>query len=267
MLKNQHPDVLKFKHKLEFDVALHKYYVNVPFNGGMEITFTSASALISNVDDSFDKPKVYLEILEGGEIYTQNDKVLGEIIKAGHIKRAAEVGTKIHDVLEQRHLYNFDSEEFKEWAEIIGAEHAFKYYKDFENDLYSEKLEHDIYKYNNVLAEQRVFSWEHKISGMIDCLCWYENKKGVKKYIIVDYKTNNVLAKAQVKKYTLQQNIYKYILEQEYNIKIEAMYLLHIPKKEGKKYKLIKLRNTQDRVIDLINLNDTIKKYKKWFKS
>lgn len=118
-------------------------------------------------------------------------------------------------------------------------------------------------------AEKIVASFEHGISGTIDCLAFTDQGGGV----LIDWKTNKKIEKrskyskkgyppirhlndANFTKYSLQLNLYKYIIETEGYIDttIEHMYLVHV-----------KPRSVQ--VYEIPDMQEDIKKILKYRKS
>jgi len=211
--KNSHPRDSRIK----FDSENHIYSVDDKNN------YNSVTQLISNFFPRFDKD--YWANKES--IKTGMPKK--EIIKGWDEKgrKARESGTHMHLQIEK--YYN--NIEYKKNIEILKfLEFEKKYIKDkhqpyrtewkiFDEDSFLAGTVDMVYKKKE--GELFIFDWKRSKNiinkdGTIDNKNPFENgKKGLSHLSSTDYN-----------KYTLQQNIYKYILEKNYDKKISSMNLL-----------------------------------------
>lgn len=114
-------------------------------------------------------------------------------------------------------------------------------------------------------TEWSVFDEEHKIAGQIDSIFRIKQPDGSYKYVMADWKRTPHDISADSKAYSqcafplqhlgqndywgygFQQNMYKYILEKYYDIKIEAMYLIRLHE-EVSEYGEFKCPDMQDEI-------------------
>ncbi len=167
--------------------------------------------------------------------------VLEEFLK--NSEEAADKGTYLHEQIEnflegKSHDHNF---------------REFKYFLNFYNDVIVAN------DFVFIKAEKKIISKKYNISGTIDALF---KKPNSEEYIIIDWKrSKNLVVDGHPKmygfgfglselkhldnsnfyKYSLQQNVYKYILEQSDKLKVSSMklvvfhpiyneyYLIHVP--------------------------------------
>lgn len=155
------------------------------------------------------------------------DAVFDEYVTTRDI--AADKGTDLHKeievFLENRTIPKIISHEFNLFLKFYG------------NKIITEKIK--FYE-----AEKMIISKEYNVAGTIDCLF---KKQDIDEYVMYDWKRSkkvaingrprifgygfalselNHLDNSSYNRYCLQQNIYKYILEKEYGIKISSMWLV-----------------------------------------
>ena len=211
--KNSHPRDKRIK----FDIENHIYSVDDKKN------YISVTQLISNFFPRFDKD--YWANKESIKTGISKEEIIQEWKKKG--RKAREAGTNMH--LQIENYYN--DIEYEKDSEILKfLEFEKKYIKD---------------KYKPYRTEWQIFDEDSFLSGTVDMV--YEKKEG--ELFIFDWKrSKNIIKKdgtidnknpfengkkglshlssTDYNKYTLQQNIYKYILEKNYDKKISSMNLL-----------------------------------------
>lgn len=166
-------------------------------------------------------------------------------------KDASTKGTAMHLAIEQFMNGRPDVilPEVKETSE-------WKYFMNFWNDH-----GHDLEPYR---AEWSVFSQEHLLCGQIDMLF---RRKSDGKFLIYDWKrsreikTSNPFGKGfppinhlddcNYWHYTLQLNLYRWVLETFYNMEIAEMYLI-ICHPENKNYKRMRLNRLDQEILDML---------------
>lgn len=161
-------------------------------------------------------------------------------------------GTQMHETIED--YYN--------GKEIEHSKQTKEFLSFLEFDQYFKELQYHPYR-----SEWRVFDDEFKIVGSIDQL-FFSDVLPENELIMVDWKRSKNISTFSYNKqkgmgvlfylndcnyihYALQQNIYKYILEKNYNVKIKEMYLLHINPSNYKR-NLIKLPDMQNEVKNML---------------
>jgi hypothetical protein len=169
--------------------------------------------------------KRYIERKAEEENRTEDD-VLDEYLLMRD--EAAEKGTYLHNQIEsflKKAEFDSDSKEFELFLEFYNKEIEAR------NLLFFD-------------AERMIFSDKYNVAGTIDCLFKKENKD---EYVILDWKRSKKLIidgrprifgygyalselskldNSSFNRYCLQQNIYKYIAETEYGMKISSMKLV-----------------------------------------
>ena len=211
--KNSHPRDKRIK----FDIENHIYSVDEKKN------YISVTQLISNFFPHFDKD--YWANKESIKTGIPKGEIIQEWEKKG--RKARKAGTNMH--LQIENYYN-DIEYEKDTEILKFLEFEKKYIKD---------------KYKPYRTEWQIFDEDSFLAGTVDMV--YEKKEG--ELFIFDWKrSKNIIKKdgtidnknpfengkkglshlssTDYNKYTLQQNIYKYILEKNYNKKISSMNLL-----------------------------------------
>jgi hypothetical protein len=159
------------------------------------------------------------------------DKISKEIVLEEFLKTSEEAagkGTNLHEQIEnflEGKTFNNDTKEFK-------------YFIDFYEQIIVSK------GFKFVEAEKKIVSKEYNVSGTIDALF---KKSDSNDYIIIDWKRSkklvvdghpkkygygfglselNHLDNSSYYKYSLQQNMYKYILEYSEGLKVSSMKLV-----------------------------------------
>ena len=211
----------KWNSNIAFDEETHKYFHPKDETGNAE--YISVTTLIERFFP-FDL-KRYIERKAIEENRSEED-VLDEYLT--NRDEAAEKGTYLHKQIEnflKGLKYDPNSKEFKMFL-----------------DFYNKEI-----KKRNLLfydAEKIIYSDEYNIAGTIDCLF---KKNNSNEYVMLDWKRSkkliidgqpriygygyalselNSLDNSSYYRYCLQQNIYKYIVETEYSMKISSMKLV-----------------------------------------
>ena len=205
--------------KITLEESAHKYILE----GHEEIEFTSVTTCVSEFFEKFDKQAVALKLV------TTIPKYKG-MTTAALIREwdaAAEYGTAVHkeieDYIKLKKLPEMDrATACIDWLE--------KYLKKSDYELFSEVI---------------VYSEELKIAGTIDLLVF---DKISKKYNILDWKTSKEIKTDSYKMktgnrpetadlldckfnhYALQLSLYRYLLENHYNITLDDQLIIHIGK-------------------------------------
>lgn len=204
---------------IAFDEASHTYHKNETGNA----EFISVTTLIERFFP-FDL-KRYIEKKAAEENRTEED-VLYEYFMIRD--EAAEKGTFLHKQIENfLKKLKFDSHT-KEFQMFLNF---------YDKEIKQRKL--TFYD-----AEKIIYSYKHNIAGTIDCLF---KKTDCEDLVMIDWKRSkkliidgrpriygygyahaelNTLDNSSYNRYCLQQNIYKYILETEYSLKVSSMLLV-----------------------------------------
>jgi len=264
--------------KIQFFEKEHKYVITFE----PTIVYTSVTTWIHDNFEKFDADKV-IEKMMKGKAWKEGHKYWGmtpENIKKqwDSNKIASNDGTKLHYDIEC--FYNNIELENYTNADLLNYYNMSICNTDFNKKSiewnYFINFIRDYPDLKPYRTEWVVFNEDIKIAGSIDMV--YENKDGT--LSIYDWKRCknitriNTFNKFGLQKaichlpdsnfwhYTLQLNIYKYILESKYNKKISDLYLVRLhPDAEEKNYELIKLPILIDEINELIQ--DRIKSINK----
>ena len=181
--------------------------------------------------------------------------------QSGH--EASSMGTHLHKSIEL--YYNGEA--------VDNDSIEYKYFLRFDQEHIQGKLE-------PYRTEWEVYDEDIEMAGSIDKVYKMVKPNGDIKYVIVDWKrskkikeTNNFesayppiehLPNCNKWQYSLQLNTYKYMLEKNYGIEIEGMYLV-ILHPNNKSYIRMAVPNMQDEIVSLLynyNLSMSNKKNK-----
>lgn len=209
----------EWKTSLGFDEKLHVYANDETGNA----EYISVTTLVERFFP-FDL-KRYIERKAEEEDKTE-DEVLDEYLEMRD--EAAEKGTFLHNQIEnflKKNDFDSDSKEFTLFQEFYTKEVTSRNLVFFD-------------------AETRIYSDKYNVAGTIDCLFKKDNKD---EYVMLDWKRSkkliidgrprifgygyalselSTLDNSSYNRYCLQQNIYKYIAEKEYGMKISSMKLV-----------------------------------------
>lgn len=214
----------------------HKYHI-----AGSNIIPISVTTLIKKWFNVFDEDEVIYRMINSG---CEDSKE--QILKKW--KKMRENGTILHSVIEAYLTH----QQFKLTDEI---DIEFNYFLNFLN------------KHSNLkfyASEKMIYSSDKKVAGTVDCLMTDEEDR----YYLIDWKCSNSIKPWSPQKgfgpfsklndcnyihYMLQLNIYRHILETNYNIKIYKMWLVNLHRNNNNYYRYsIERYNIEDIWNDLI---------------
>jgi hypothetical protein len=206
---------------IAFDEVTHKYLHPKDETGNAE--FISVTTLIERFFP-FDL-KRYIEKTAIEQNREEEELLIEHLIKCDE---ASSKGTLLHNQIES----------FLKGNDSQNGTTEFNYFKLFhENELRKRNL-------SFYAAEKRIFSKKYNVAGTIDCLFKKHDKD---EYVMLDWKRSKKLVidghprlfgfgyglselqhiyNSSYYKYCLQQNIYKYIFEEEFQLKISSMKLV-----------------------------------------
>lgn len=211
---------------IAFDEETHKYIHPKDETGNAE--YISVTTLIERFFP-FDL-KRYIEKKAKDEDRTEED-VLDEYLT--NRDEAAEKGTYLHNQIENFLKgidYDSNTIEFQQFLDFYKKEIKTR------NLIFSD-------------AEKMIFSNKHNVAGTIDCLFKKDNND---EFVMLDWKRSkkliidgqpriygygyalselNSLDNSSYYRYCLQQNIYKYLVETEYSMRISSMKLVVLHEK------------------------------------
>lgn len=216
--------------RITFQEEGHVYTVD-----GMPNVYESVTTVIHHFFEEFDADKV-IDKMMASKNWPNNVKYYGKTkdeIKAQWTSAgeyASSMGSKMHLDIEMF----FDDEDHHVKYETMEAHSIeFKYFLNFYKKCVIPKIK--IYR-----TEMYVFDEETKICGSIDAL--FQDLNDPTLFYIGDWKRSNEIKKhnpwknglfpvnhledTNYSKYSLQLNLYKYILEKNYNMKIGGMFLI-----------------------------------------
>ena len=210
--------------QVEFDKDLHKYFVDNTGNA----EYISVTTLIERFFQ-FDILR-YIERKAKEENRTEKE-VLDEFLYLRY--EAAVLGTELH----------LQIENYLTKKPFDNSLQEFKYFLNFERDKIIPK------GLKLIDAEKKIFYHKYNVAGTVDCLFrnpqgnwvmidWKRSKKLIvngtykpdKRGFQIDIDGLNTLTNCSYYRYCIQQNMYKVILEKEYNIKISEMVLVVLHK-------------------------------------
>lgn len=229
--------------KITFDEKTHSYFIN-----GKKVDY-SVTEFIHQFFPKFNPDEIIEKFYD---IWQTNPNspyfnISKEEIKQiwnDNGKQASELGTKLHKNIEK--FYNGE--------EINDESTEYSYFKNFYNDFRHLKP---------LRQEWIVFDEELSIAGSIDAI--FQNEDEI---IIIDWKRSKEikeqsrengfyplshLPNANYWHYSLQLNIYKYILEKNYNLKINGLNLVVMHPNQDN-YQIIKIQNLKEEIDNLFKL-------------
>lgn len=240
---------------IKFQEKGHIYYVN------REKGYKSVTTIVHNAFEKFNADKVIKNMMNSPK--WPESKYFGmtkeEIKKSWRTNTtgAANMGTEMHAMFE--YYYNkINQDKIDKHKDTL----EYKYFMNFIND------HEELVPYR---TEWNVYHEDFKLAGSIDML--YINADGT--ISIYDWKRckkiekyNNFNKKCIVEglhhipdtnywHYSLQLNIYKYILESKYDLKVKDLHLVVIhPDNEGENYEKIKLPIIKKKEIEILLNNN-----------
>ena len=255
--KNKHPR----DDAIWFDEEPHLYYVN-----GEKYT-NSVTKFVHHFFPHFDQDKVIDNMMSGknwskSPYFGMTKKEIKEQWKKNG-QEASSMGTHLHKSIEL--YYNQET--------VDNDSPEYQYFLNFDQAHVQGKME-------PYRTEWEVYDEDIKLAGSIDKVYKLISDDGSEKYVIYDWKrskgikeTNNFesayppiehLPNCNKWQYSLQLNTYKYMLEKNYGIEIEGMYLV-ILHPNNKSYIRMSVPNMQEEVVSLLynyNLSMNNKKNK-----
>jgi hypothetical protein len=214
---NQHPN----DRFIYFDAAKHAYSTKkCPY-------FKSVTGVISKQFSKFDADAVISRMKPGNKKYKGMSP--GEIKRLWNKKgkESSKSGTLLHAQIEN--YYNAEE------IEVEPGDVALEQFLEWDVSFLSER------EWSPFRVEWKVFDEESRIAGTIDAV--FTNNKG--EYVLVDWKRcnsidmNNRFQKSsnpalnhlpdcKFVKYSLQLNLYKYILQKNYGLTVAGMYIVNM---------------------------------------
>lgn len=248
---NIYKELAKFN-KVKYYDAEHKYFIG-------EQELISGTAFVGLFKEKFDSKAMAEKTAKKRKVSVE--EVLADWEFKGNFSRTK--GTLLHNFAEhywKNKVYPID---YTEYVETFGEgvmeerlEECKRMFLDFYKDA-SQTL-------SLVSAELVVADEEIGIAGMVDKLFWNQKHGELQ---IWDYKTNkeineqskyrkkmlapiNFMHECELDTYSIQLNLYKYIIQKNTNLKIGKCYLVHIHE-EQEKYNVIECKEYQD-IIELL---------------
>ena len=229
---------------ISFDEGPHIYTINGESN------YDSVTTFIGEHFEKFDADKIIDRMMKGknwtqSKYYGKTKDEIKELWK-NNGSQSADLGTELHKDIE--YFYNH--------CEVNNKSIEYKYFLKF-----NQANDH-LTPYR---TEWMIWDKTHRLAGSIDMI--YELNGEL---VMFDWKRTKELEKyskynkssktecishipdTKFWKYALQQNIYKYILESNYDVKIKEMNLL-VLHPTNNSYLTFKLPNLQKEVSDLFN--------------
>jgi ATP-dependent exoDNAse (exonuclease V) beta subunit len=250
---NVFKELAKFKN-VKYHDEFHKYYIG-------EQELISGTGFIGTFKEKFDFANMAKSSAKKKGVSVE--EILSDWAFKGNFSRTK--GTLLHDYAEnywQNKVYPIDyksyEQEFGEGLMEGRLKECLRMFHQFYEDSSSAL--------NPIALELVVGDSEIGIGGMVDGLFWNQKMGELQ---IWDYKTNkeiaefskyrkrmlapiNFLQECELETYSIQLNLYKYIIEKNTNLKIGRCYLVHIHE-EREKYNVIECKEYQYIVDMLIN--------------
>lgn len=238
----------------------HHYYID----GHHEIISVSCTPTIHSYFETFDSEKIVNGIVKNKRhssdvSYKYYQKTKEAILQDWEENRssAAALGTSLHARIERFYNGYTVEEDDKE----MGIEFN-EYFQRFHRDIVQQR------KWTIYRTEHMIFIEELYLNGSIDAI--FKNEKG--EIILVDWKRSKKIEREGFQgkmgtgicsdlpdcnfyHYSLQLNLYKYILELKYNMKVSELYLaVFHPDNENDSYILIPVSTsyTQSHILPII---------------
>ena len=244
---------------IRFHEPTHKYYVNGTCEGNI-----SCTGFVHEFFGHFN-PKETLAKMRKGKNWVNSkyfgktdDEIIAEWNASG--KAASEAGTAMHLAIEQ-FLHGSPEQIDPSIKETPEWKYFMKFWEDCGHDLEPYRSEWEVFtdSLTPIEGERKI-----KLCGSIDMVF---RRKSDGKYVIYDWKrskeikSNNPFASGlpplehlpdtNYWHYTLQLNVYKWMLENYYGIEIGDLYLV-ILHPDNSSYKRMRLNILSDEVEDMI---------------
>lgn len=236
---------------IKFVEETHKYYVNGSCEGNI-----SCTGFVHEFFGHFDAKAILTKMRKGKNWATSkyfgktDEEIMAEWNANG--KQASEAGTAMHLAIEQflhgsAEMISSTIKETPEWKYFMN------FWKEFGNDLEPYRSEWEVWCPEDI-----------KLCGSIDMIF---RRKSDGKFVIYDWKRSKEiksenpfgsglapldhLPDTNYWHYTLQLNVYKWILEKYYGLEIADLYLV-IMHPDNSSYRRMRLNMLQDEVEDMI---------------
>ena len=203
------------------NISLEKEDHIYQLNNEPGFQFTSVTSFVGKFFEKFDSKAIATKLTTTHPKY--KDLTVQQLLDQW--KKKADYGTLVHEEIEF-YLNNQTPPKDNRSIRAIEWLNGYKMQSDFE--LYSEKI---------------IYSKELQLAGTIDLLMYDKNSDS---YIIVDWKTSSKIATSAYKHkaghheitrnledcnfnhYSLQLSLYRYLLENYYNLNINNQMIVHI---------------------------------------
>jgi hypothetical protein len=243
---------------ISFDEPTHKYYVNGSCQGNI-----SCTGFIHEFFGHFDAKAIIAKMKKGPKWATSKyyGKTDEEIMKewSDNGKQASEAGTAMHLAIEQ--FMHGAMEEIKpEVKESVEWKYFTKFWADCGHDLEPYRSEWEVFTDSVEPSSERKI----KLCGSIDMVY---RRKSDGKFVIYDWKRSKEiksdnpfgsglpplehLPDTNYWHYTMQLNVYKWILENYYGLEVADLYLV-ILHPDQPSYRRMRLNIMTDEVEDMI---------------
>jgi ATP-dependent exoDNAse (exonuclease V) beta subunit len=251
---------LEYKNKHErdellyFDEKKHEYnFYDIRFEPRLMYPAISSTTLIHSLFPKFNADEIIDSMMESSswernKYYPMTKDQIKETW-SNNSKDAMIKGTQLHEDIES--YLNFEC--------VSNSTIEFQFFLNFIRDN----------KLNVYRTEWKIFDEESAVAGTIDCCCL--NSYG--EMIIYDWKrskeikrTNDFKKKYSTKnylkhledvnfsQYSLQLNLYKYILEKNYGCKVKDLYLVVLhPENSNNNYKIVYVPDMSKEIKDIID--------------
>lgn len=200
--------------KVEF--CDERYYKFINTETGEELYYPSATFILRSFPMDFELLKWV------GNVGNESAKRISS--------QAAESGSKVHNAIEKLLL-----DEKIKWDDKIYNEQEWSGICRF-LDFYAT------YQPKLIFSERTIFSHKHKYAGTIDYLC----KIGDETWLI-DFKFSNAVHDS----YMLQLAAYRNAIQEELNIKVDKMAILHLKAQNKKGWKLEEPKEDYQKLFDI----------------
>lgn len=245
--KNVHPR----DKSIVFDEPSHTYTVNGSHDG-----YISVTKLLHCFFPHFDPVAIIQKMRRGknwtsSKYYGKTDKeITGEWNENGRI--ASEAGTKMHLAIEKylndaEHLIPADVLVTPEWK------HFQQFWADYGGDIEPYRLEWEVWVEEIKLAGSIDGIFRRKSDGAFMIYDWKRSKEiKSENQFGTGFPPVDHLPDTNYWHYTLQLNVYRWVLEKYYGLHITDMFLV-ILHPDNKSYKRMRLNRLDDEVEDMIN--------------
>jgi ATP-dependent exoDNAse (exonuclease V) beta subunit len=246
---------------ISFDEPTHKYYVNGSCQGNI-----SCTGFVHEFFGHFDAKAIITKMRKGpkwatSKYYGKTDKEIMDEWSANG-KQASEAGTAMHLAIEQ-FLHGSAQEIKPEILETAEWKYFEKFWKDCGDDLEPFRSEWEVFT-DSLDTESSKKERKIKLCGSIDMVF---RRKSDGKFVIYDWKRSKEiksenpfgsglaplehLPDTNYWHYTMQLNIYKWILEQYYGLEVADLYLV-ILHPDNPSYRRMRLNIMTTEVEDMI---------------